>query len=43
MKGCAESDYNLISTKHLSQKIGSSGWGPGPDDLSQKCLYQGWL
>jgi len=34
----AQMIIKLVSTKNLSQKIDSCGWGPGPDDLSQKCL-----
>jgi len=36
--GLKDLDYNLVSTKILSQKISSCGWGPGPDGLGQKGL-----
>jgi len=38
IKSSEDSDYSLVSNKNLSQKIISCGWGPGPDDLGQKCL-----
>jgi len=31
-------EYSLFFNKNLSQKLGSCGWGPGRDDLGQKCL-----
>jgi len=30
-------DYSLVSNKKLSEKIGSGRWGPGLNDLGQKC------
>jgi len=38
IKGSTDSVYRLESNKNLSQKIGSCGWGPGPNNLSQNCL-----
>jgi len=38
IKVSKDSNYSLVSNKTLSQKIGSLGWLPGPDDLDQKCI-----
>jgi len=33
-----DSDFSLVSTANLSQTIPSNSWGPGHDELGQKCL-----
>jgi len=38
MKDSKDSDFSLISTENLSQKVPSSSWGPGLDNLDQKDL-----
>ena len=35
IKGSNDLNYSLVSSKTLSQKIGSSLWSPGPYDLGQ--------
>ena len=38
IKDSEDSVYSRVSTKNLRQKIGSCGWGPGPDNLGQNYL-----
>jgi len=38
IEGSRYSDYNLVSTENLSQKIDFWHWRLGPGDLSQKCV-----
>jgi len=38
IKGLKDLDYSLVSNENLSHNIPPSGWGPGPNALSQKGL-----
>jgi len=31
-------DFSLVYNKNFSEILPSCGWGPGPDNLGQKCL-----
>jgi len=43
IKGSRDSGFSLVSTENLSETFPSCGWGPGRDNIGQKCLNLPYL